>query len=220
MKLNVLDNVLHEWNAHYTTWNNCVRCRIGIGARHVFARGTVPCDVLFVGEAPGETEAVVGLPFVGRSGKLLDGWIREAEDATALTEWVNRDDGIHCDPHTRLLFTYAVTNTVLCRPTTPQGGNRPPTGIEMANCYQRLIDFIVKVARPKLVVTLGVIAKNQTPIWTMPILNLAHPSWVLRQGGKGSTADNQQRERLCQFLKQNQSLLKDQPSSRGAYSKG
>src|SRR5262249_32131625 len=38
----------------------------------VFADGNPEARVMFVGEAPGRDEDIVGLPFVGRSGKLLD----------------------------------------------------------------------------------------------------------------------------------------------------
>jgi DNA polymerase len=38
----------------------------------VFADGNPQARVMFVGEAPGRDEDIAGLPFVGRSGKLLD----------------------------------------------------------------------------------------------------------------------------------------------------
>ena len=40
--------------------------------RLVFADGNPKSRVMFVGEAPGRDEDIEGLPFVGRSGKLLD----------------------------------------------------------------------------------------------------------------------------------------------------
>jgi uracil-DNA glycosylase family 4 len=46
--------------------------------RVVLVRGSVPCDVLFIGEAPGQSEDVVGRPFVGPAGKLLDRIIEDA----------------------------------------------------------------------------------------------------------------------------------------------
>jgi len=38
----------------------------------VFADGNPRSRIMFVGEAPGREEDIEGLPFVGRSGKLLD----------------------------------------------------------------------------------------------------------------------------------------------------
>lgn len=40
--------------------------------RLVFADGNPAAKLMFVGEAPGRDEDIEGLPFVGRSGKLLD----------------------------------------------------------------------------------------------------------------------------------------------------
>src|SRR5450759_2787747 len=40
--------------------------------RLVFADGDPQARIMFVGEAPGREEDIEGLPFVGRSGKLLD----------------------------------------------------------------------------------------------------------------------------------------------------
>jgi uracil-DNA glycosylase family 4 len=34
--------------------------------------GPKPCDVMIIGEAPGETEDKLGRPFVGKAGKRLD----------------------------------------------------------------------------------------------------------------------------------------------------
>jgi DNA polymerase len=44
--------------------------------RLVFADGNPEARVMFVGEAPGRDEDLTGLPFVGRSGKLLDLMLR------------------------------------------------------------------------------------------------------------------------------------------------
>ena len=41
-------------------------------SRLVFADGNAQARIMFVGEAPGRDEDIAGLPFVGRSGKLLD----------------------------------------------------------------------------------------------------------------------------------------------------
>jgi Uracil-DNA glycosylase len=39
---------------------------------------SVSCKIALVGEAPGETEALEGKPFIGSSGRLLDGMLRAA----------------------------------------------------------------------------------------------------------------------------------------------
>jgi DNA polymerase len=48
-------------------------CALRMTAKQlVFADGNPQARVMFVGEAPGREEDIEGLPFVGRSGKLLD----------------------------------------------------------------------------------------------------------------------------------------------------
>jgi uracil-DNA glycosylase len=58
---------------HVNRWGDCQQCELH-RVRHkvVLARGRVPCDVLFIGEAPGASEDVLGLPFVGPAGHMLD----------------------------------------------------------------------------------------------------------------------------------------------------
>lgn len=57
---------------------NCNTCKIGKHGKAVPGEGYSDADVLFVGEAPGRTEAETGRPFIGRSGKLLRKLIQEA----------------------------------------------------------------------------------------------------------------------------------------------
>ena len=51
----------------------CMRCKLGKTRNNfVFGVGNPQADIVFVGEAPGEKEDQLGIPFVGRAGKLLD----------------------------------------------------------------------------------------------------------------------------------------------------
>ena len=50
---------------------NCKICRTGKSGKAVVGEGSLDAEVVFIGEAPGKTEAETGRPFVGRSGKLL-----------------------------------------------------------------------------------------------------------------------------------------------------
>jgi len=95
----------------------------------VWIRGTTTenVDILFVGEAPGRDEDLLGKPFVGKAGKLLDKWIEEAE-----------------------LTNYAITNTVKCRPPN----NRKPLKSEINACLPHLIKQL-RDMNPKLIVALG-----------------------------------------------------------------
>ena len=64
---------------------HCGRWAGGCGTRHcaaaqhrVLYRGKVPCHVLFVGEAPGQSEDSVGRPFEGPAGGKLDQIVERA----------------------------------------------------------------------------------------------------------------------------------------------
>ena len=88
----------------------CELCGLCKGrTRIVFPDGNPSSGIVFVGEAPGENEDLQGRPFVGRSGKILDGMMEEAGFSRA---------------------DVLITNTVKCRPP----GNRDPTAEEMAAC--------------------------------------------------------------------------------------
>lgn len=170
-------------------WKDCSKCEISKTAmRKVFCRGQLPCDILFVGEGPGATEDALGFPFVGRCGtKVLDPWI------------------VMCHAYGAKVN---ITNTILCRPITEDQQNRPPTDFERDMCADRFIDFL-KLARPKTIVLLGVIAQNW---WRLlqssglvkeyPILDLYHPSFILRRGGPNSDIDKKTRSILRGFLEE------------------
>lgn len=65
------------------------------GSSVVFGDGNVDADIAFVGEAPGQEEARVGVPFIGRSGESLENFI--AQCGLKRTEvWV--DNAIACFP--------------------------------------------------------------------------------------------------------------------------
>ncbi len=97
--------------------------------RTVPGSGPAPCDLMFVGEGPGQREDDLGLPFVGRSGQFLD------ELLTSIGR--SRND-------------VYVTNVVKCRPP----GNRDPQPDEIAACASYLEAQIAAV-RPTVIATLG-----------------------------------------------------------------
>lgn len=69
-KQKALDTVNKEIEA-------CKICPVGKSGKPVVGEGSPDADVVFIGEAPGKQEAVVGRPFIGRSGQLLRSLIRE-----------------------------------------------------------------------------------------------------------------------------------------------
>ena len=95
----------------------------------VFADGNPKARVMFVGEAPGRDEDIAGLPFVGRSGKLLDRMLA----AIGLDR-----------------TTVYIANIVPWRPP----GNRTPTPQEAAICLPFLLRQI-ELCDPDVLVCLG-----------------------------------------------------------------
>jgi uracil-DNA glycosylase len=201
---NIIDDATYErYMAHYEVWAPCTRCRIGSFARnHVFCRGTLPCDVLFIGEAPGVTEDLTGWPFVGEAGKILDRWIASAMESRfhALPHGHQIETVYHGLPE----FTYAITNTVLCRPCNgPAERNRAPQGSESLNCSPRLEEFVDTIAQPKLIITLGTPARHAVEsLLSLKVYReaLRHPAWVLRQGGMYSVADRHEEAKLVEAV--------------------
>lgn len=55
----------------------CAECKVGKSGKAVPGEGNADAKILFVGEAPGRNEAIIGRPFIGRSGKLLRKMINE-----------------------------------------------------------------------------------------------------------------------------------------------
>jgi DNA polymerase len=140
----------------------------------VFADGNARADVMFVGEAPGRDEDLEGLPFVGRSGRLLD----------LMLAAIGLDRS-----------RAYIANVIPWRPP----GNRTPTPIETEIC-RPFIERQVELANPKVLVTLGGPAakvllhasegvlrmrgawKSHTTAGgvTIPAMPTLHPAYLLR----------------------------------------
>ncbi len=118
---------------HYL--GNCQRCPLHEGRTNVvFGSGDPQARLMFVGEGPGAPEDQQGLPFVGKSGKLLT----EMIDAMGLS----RDE-------------VYITNIVKCRPPD----HRDPAPLEVRECAPFLKKQI-EVVDPEVIVTLGRPAAN------------------------------------------------------------
>lgn len=148
------------WLKHVEDWKDCQRCPLAKQRDRIcLARGTMPCDVLFIGEAPGMSEDAMGLPFKGPAGDLLDQII-----ARALPQ------GTTC----------LLTNLVACYPreAKERGDNEPERG-EIMGCRPRLVE-LANLCQPKLVVTVGGLAENYVkPICTGPHVSIVHPAHIL-----------------------------------------
>lgn len=163
--------VVTPWQQHVRAWLSCQQCELSNTRAHVvLARGQVPCDVLFIGEAPGESEDVHGIPFIGPAGKLLD---RIVEKSLAGFEPLRK----------------AYTNIVACYPPKHDGKHQPPLPEEIRACAPRLVEF-VRIADPRMIVCVGGLAKDNLKK-SVPaaydgtlrrlciIVDIAHPSSIL-----------------------------------------
>ena len=187
---------------HVNRWNGCTACDLcHTRKRVVMARGNVPADVVFIGEAPGQSEDVLGRPFVGPAGRLLDDIIEQSIGA------VNR----HLLQEKRRPLTYALTNLVSCIPLDPEDRTKlaQPETESIKACRPRLVEF-VRLCQPRMIVLVGSLARDYiygqsmfslsgnsasaklnaqssdyTPEWipaseSLKIIDIVHPAAILR----------------------------------------
>jgi DNA polymerase len=148
--------------------SSCGLCRERKQA--VFGVGSESATWLFVGEGPGADEDELGEPFVGQSGKLLDGMLA----------------AIGC----RRGRDVYIANVVKCRPP----GNRTPTLEEAAACAP-FLDRQIELLAPKLIVALGKVAATRLlgteaslaslrgklhRYRDVPVVVTYHPAYLLR----------------------------------------
>lgn len=149
----------------------------------VIGEGSLDANIMFVGEAPGKTEAETSKPFCGRSGKLLDELLASVS--------LQRAD-------------VYITSVVKDRPQD----NRDPTQEEV-ELYGPFLDRQFEIIRPKVIVLLGRISMkyvftqgkvakqllsisdihgqvvNATFSWgDAVLLPLYHPAYALYNGSK------------------------------------
>ena len=156
----------------------CAACQCCDLAHHrhqiVVGRGNPRSDLMLIGEAPGADEDNQGLPFVGRSGRLLSELLEQAE--------LDEDEDLY------------ICNVIKCRPPN----NRKPTSDEIKQCRPWLEEQIALV-NPSLVLLAGATAlqavlgiksgisklrgqwHEQEGKAFMPVF---HPSYLLRFGSR------------------------------------
>ena len=156
----------------------CQQCKLRRGCNQVVPSiGPATSKLLIIGECPGQDEDIVGEPFVGRSGQLLDKLLKNAG--------INRDD-------------IYITNVVKCHPPK----NRTPSPTEIKACKGWLWEEL-RLVNPKVILTLGrtpsflllkvkpsakmkdIVGKPYTVTYIDAIVYAwYHPSFLLRHSGK------------------------------------
>ncbi len=163
------------------TWNDieqhvaaCTHCPLSRTRRlPVMGRGNIQADLMLIAEAPGEQEDRQGIPFVGRSGELLDSLLQD------------------CGLTRKEIY---ITNMIKCHPP----GNRDPKEEEKEACFPYL-KYETWLLKPKIIVCLGRVAAQriispdfkitrQHGTWTCrkncALTTTYHPSAILRDPSK------------------------------------
>ncbi len=162
------------WQRHQAKWLQCQRCELCHGRKHVvLCRGELPCAVLFAGEGPGESEDVMGRPFCGPAGQLLDAIVKESLAAAGAPD-----------------LSCAFTNLVACIPRDEvdrKADEPPPEAVDA--CAPRLAE-LVAMAKPQLIVCVGGLAKDELMSargkrgtlrdWSGELVDVVHPAAILR----------------------------------------
>jgi DNA polymerase len=148
---------------HILSCQNCLLCKTRRSV--VLGRGTTPARILIIGETPGRSEDVLGTPFMGESGRLLDFMLKK----------------VGVDPK-ECFFT----NTILCHPTDRKGGEtRPPATNEVAACMENVL-FLVDQCSAELTILAGDLPKKYFSKLIPTAVKISHPTLLLKSGGAKS----------------------------------
>lgn len=182
------------------TWNDienhiavCTQCPLGqTRNRPVMGKGDHQADIMLIAEAPGAQEDEQGIPFVGRSGEILDRLLGD------------------CGLERKDLY---ITNILKCHPP----GNRDPKEEEKEACFPYL-KYETFLLKPKIIVCLGRVAAQriispdfritrQHGTWTnrknCALTATYHPSAILRDPSKYESV----KEDFCRIVKKRADFL-------------
>ena len=144
------------------TWNDieqhvaaCTCCPLSrTRQRPVMGRGSHQAEIMLIAEAPGGCEDEQGIPFVGRSGEILDRLLRDC----------GLDRG-----------EIYMTNIIKCHPP----GNRDPGEEEKEACFPHL-KYETFLLKPRIIVCLGRVAAQRIISPDFRITR-QHGTWVCRK---------------------------------------
>lgn len=162
------------WSEYKARWSDCRACRLSeCRSRIVLCRGILPADILFIGEAPGGSEDVLGRPFSGPAGNLLDSIL----------------SSVHTDLERILKDGYskpslAFTNLIGCIPKDLQGRKIVEPEPETIKACSPRLNELVRLAQPTAVVMVGRLAAKWAPKlvdWDFEFsADIIHPAAILR----------------------------------------
>ena len=178
------DALLAIYQQRMATCTRCVLAGYIPEANPVF-HGYASQRVMIIGQAPGPRAHATGIPWSGRSGEILRGWLEQA--GFAAERWRE---------------TWYLTSLTKCFPgKAAQGkGDRAPSRAEQALCADHL-EMELSLVQPEIIVTLGKMAASriipgasrlpltaivgtamdvELPHCTVTVVPLPHPSGVSR----------------------------------------
>lgn len=146
---------------------------------------------LFIGEAPGELEDMLGLTFWGPAGNILDKILIECSKPHPGHKFLKPEQTELRIKYGPTNFYFTLTNTVCCRPvhtadTTPSsklwGRNRQPTDAEINSCKPHILELFQNPFPITHVVCLGEVANKAYNSLGLPqpALHLLHPAFIAR----------------------------------------
>ncbi len=116
--------------------DHCQWCRLARTRKNpVMGKGNLKSKILFIAEAPGESEDESGTPFTGKSGIIFDQCLKSIN--------LDRKD-------------IYITNVIKCHPP----GNRDPLPDEQKKCIEYL-KYETALIKPQVIVCLGRIAAQR-----------------------------------------------------------
>lgn len=166
--------MINNWKELYSCCMKCSACPLSETRNSVvFGEGNMRADIMFIGEGPGGDEDMLGRPFVGKAGQLLEKGINALG-------WTRND--------------VYIGNVIKCRPPK----NRTPYPEEVDACIGWIRNQTALI-KPKIIVCLGATAAKavisndlritsargrwteKNGVWIMPTF---HPAALLRDDSK------------------------------------
>ena len=136
------------------------------------ARGHIPADIMFIGEAPGDSEDSIGVPFVGPAGKDRYFGLNRIIQVSVPRK-----------------YRYCITNVLGCIPKGSDGKKTtdwksPKVKGPIITCRPRLLSLLA-ITKPRLVVCVGSVSRQYIPENYLenrgiPFVEIIHPAAILR----------------------------------------
>jgi DNA polymerase len=128
----IKENMMKKINELIKSCNKCELYKTK--TNYVIGNGSYNSKIIFIGEAPGYNEDRIGIPFVGKAGKIFDDLL--------LFIGLNRNE-------------IYITNILKCRPPK----NRNPSNKEIKLCTKYL-NSELEIIKPVIISTLGNFSTN------------------------------------------------------------